>query len=80
LTSHLVEAVSSGIGVGLVPSFLVQNELRSGAVQLAIERPLKTGLSYFLCLPAQSAPLPQLLTFKDWILSMAMGGEAPVEE
>ncbi|MFP3558985.1 LysR substrate-binding domain-containing protein [Paraburkholderia sp. SIMBA_049] len=79
LTSHLIEAVSSGIGVGLVPGFLVQNELRSGAVQLAIERPLKTGMSYFLCLPAQSSPLPQLLTFKDWILSMAIGGEAPVE-
>src|SRR5260370_42336838 len=59
LTSHLIEAVSSGIGVGLVPSFLVQDELRSGAVQLAVERPLKTGLSYFLILPSQSAPLPQ---------------------
>jgi LysR family glycine cleavage system transcriptional activator len=79
LTSHLIEAVSSGIGVGLVPSFLVQDELRSGAVQLAVECPLKTGLSYFLILPSQSAPLPQLLTFKNWILSMAMDGETPVE-
>jgi DNA-binding transcriptional LysR family regulator len=80
LTSHLIEAVSSGIGVGLVPSFLVQDELRSGAVQLAVERPLKTGLSYFLILPSQSAPLPQLLTFKNWILSMAMDSETPVED
>ena len=80
LTSHLIEAVSSGIGVGLVPSFLVQDELRSGAVQLAVERPIKTGLSYYLMLPSQSAPLPQLLTFKNWILSMAMDGETPVED
>ncbi|MGF6905151.1 LysR substrate-binding domain-containing protein [Paraburkholderia sp. GAS348] len=80
LTSHLIEAVSSGIGVGLVPGFLVQDELRSGAVRLAVERPLKTGLSYFLILPSQSAPLPQLLTFKNWILSMAMDGETPVED
>jgi LysR family transcriptional regulator, glycine cleavage system transcriptional activator len=78
LTSHLIEAVSSGIGVGLVPSFLVQDELRSGALQLAVERPLRTGLSYFLFLPSQSAPLPQLLTFKNWILSMATDGEATV--
>jgi hypothetical protein len=49
-------------------------------VQVAIERPLKTGLSYFLLLPSQSAPLPQLLTFKHWILSMAMDGEASVED
>jgi DNA-binding transcriptional LysR family regulator len=80
LTSHLIEAVSSGIGVGLVPSFLVQDELRSGAVQIAVERPLKTGLSYFLILPSQSAPLPQLLTFKNWILSMAMDGETPIKD
>ena len=80
LTSHLIEAVSSGIGVGLVPSFLVQDELRSGAVQLAVERPIKTGLSYYLMLPSQSAPLPQLLTFKNWILSMAMDGETSVED
>ena len=80
LTSHLIEAVSSGIGVGLVPSILVQDELRSGAVQLAVECPLKTGLSYFLIHPSQSAPLPQLLTFKTWILSMAMDDETPVED
>jgi len=76
LTSHLIEAVSSGIGVGLVPSFLVRDELRSGAVQLAIDRPLRTGSSYFLLLPSQPAPLPQLVVFKDWILSMAMEGES----
>jgi DNA-binding transcriptional LysR family regulator len=81
LTSHLIEAVSSGIGVGLVPSFLARAELRSGAVQLAIDRPLRTGLGYHLILPSHSAPLPQLAIFKDWILSMAMAGEStdPVE-
>src|SRR5690606_36685561 len=35
LTSHLIQAVASGIGIGLVPSILVQDELRSGALQLA---------------------------------------------
>jgi hypothetical protein len=55
--------------------------LRSGAVQLAIDRPLKTGLGYFLLLPSHPAPLPQLVRFKDWILSMSMEGEsvAPVQ-
>lgn len=80
LTSHLIEAVSSGIGVGLVPSFFVRDELRRGALRLAIERPFKTGLGYFLCIPSQSAPLPQLLTFKNWILSMAAGVDVSVEE
>jgi DNA-binding transcriptional LysR family regulator len=67
LTSHLIEAVSSGIGVGLVPSFLVQDELRAGAVALAIDRPLTTGLSYFLFVPQHESPLPQVAVFKDWM-------------
>lgn len=71
LTSHLIEAVSSGIGVGLVPSFLVQGELRTGAVALAIDRPLTTGLSYFLSVREHGSPLPQIAIFRDWILSMA---------
>jgi DNA-binding transcriptional LysR family regulator len=71
LTSHLIEAVSSGIGVGLVPSFLVQDELRAGAVALAIDRPLTTGLSYYLFVRQHEPLLPQVAVFKDWILSMA---------
>lgn len=71
LTSHLIEAVSSGIGIGLVPSFLVEDELAAGAVVLAIDRPLRTGMSYYLFLPAGDQPLPQSVAFRDWILSCA---------
>ena len=68
---HLIEAVSSGIGVGHVPSFLVQDELRAGTVALAIDRPLTTGLSYYLFVRQPDPLLPQVAVFKDWILSMA---------
>jgi len=71
LTSHLIEAVSSGIGVGLVPSFLVQDELRTGAVAPAIDLPLTTGLGYFLFVRQHESPLPQIAVFRDWILAMA---------
>ena len=63
--------MSSGIGVGLVPSFLVQDELRTGAVAPAIDLPLTTGLGYFLFVRQHESPLPQIAVFRDWILAMA---------
>ena len=70
LTSHLIQAVASGIGVGLVPSFLVEDELRSGALSLAIDLPLETGMTYYLFLEPHRAALPALATFKEWLLQV----------
>jgi DNA-binding transcriptional LysR family regulator len=37
LTSHLLQAVMADIGVGLVATFLVEEELRSGQLQIACD-------------------------------------------
>ncbi len=70
LTSHLIQAVASGIGIGLVPSILVQDELRSGALQLALDRPLKTGAAYYLFVPSERLAFPPVQAFKAWLLAM----------
>jgi LysR family transcriptional regulator, glycine cleavage system transcriptional activator len=68
LTSHLIQAVAAGVGVGLVPSFLVEEELRSGVLSLAIDLPLKSGMAYYLFVEPSRANLPPLATFKEWLL------------
>lgn len=70
LTSHLIQAVAAGIGIGLLPSFLVEDELRSGVLKLGIDLPLDTGLGYYLFVPPSRANLPHVATFKSWLLSM----------
>lgn len=70
LTSHLIQAVASGIGIGLVPSILVQDELRSGALQLAIDRPLNTGAAYYLYVPPERLAFPPVQAFKAWLLAL----------
>jgi LysR family transcriptional regulator, glycine cleavage system transcriptional activator len=52
LTSHLIQAVLAGLGVGLVPSCLVEDELRVGSLKPAIASPLQTGLGYYLFVPS----------------------------
>ena len=68
LTSHLIQAVASGIGVGLVPSFLVEDELRSGVLELALDFPLTTGAAYYLWIPQDKMNLPPIAAFRDWLL------------
>jgi DNA-binding transcriptional LysR family regulator len=68
LTSHLVQAVTAGLGVGLVPSCLIEDELRAGSLKLAIALPLQTGLSYYFFVSPLKADLPHVSAFKSWLM------------
>ena len=70
LTSHLIQAVASGIGVGLLPSFLVEEELRSGVLELAFDLPLASDVAYYLFVPPDKLALPHIAAFKDWLLGV----------
>lgn len=68
LTSHLIQAVASGIGVGLLPSFLVQEELQTGALELAFDLPLISGYSYELHVRPEQLILPSVSIFTKWMI------------
>lgn len=70
LTSHLIQAVASGIGVGLLPTFLVEDELRSGVLELAFDLPLRTNAAYYLFVPPEKLTLPPAIAFRDWLLEL----------
>lgn len=76
LTSHLIQAVASGLGVGLLPDFLVEDELASGMLRTAIDRPFKTGASYRLWVPETQQSLPAIATFVQWLLAERTRDEA----
>jgi LysR family glycine cleavage system transcriptional activator len=77
LTSHLIQAVASGIGVGLLPSFLVEDELRSGVLELAFDLPLTTGAAYYLFIPLDKLGFPPVAAFRDWILQFEDASSPP---
>lgn len=70
LTSHLIQAVGSGIGVGLLPAILVRDELRSGVLELAFDLPLATGWKYWLFVLPESARLPAIAAFREWLMQL----------
>ena len=69
LTAHLIQAVSVGIGIGLVPDILVQDELKSGAL-IALFDPMESDRKYYLAYATRYQHLPALATFSAWLLSL----------
>jgi LysR family transcriptional regulator, glycine cleavage system transcriptional activator len=68
LTSHLIQAVRAGMGIGLVPKVLVEDELSRGEV-VTIGEAITSQRSYYLVYPAGNETLPALVAFRDWLLS-----------
>ena len=75
--TSLIRAVMSGMGIALVPSCLVQENidaglvaapLRNGADSAKSAEPYQSSFGYYRCYPPERAQVPALAVFRDWIL------------
>lgn len=71
LTSHLIQAVIAGIGVGLVPRDFVEEELRAGTVRIAMAGEMPDPLGYYLIYREDRTGYPPLAQFRDWVTAQA---------
>lgn len=69
LTSHLLQAVSAGLGVGLVPRFLIEEELENGCLKIPLEVPYLSSACYYLLASADKCDDVALVAFREWLLS-----------
>jgi DNA-binding transcriptional LysR family regulator len=67
LTSHLIQAVIAGIGVGLVPRMLVEDEIKDGRLVSPFE-PVPSSRSYYFVYPERMQSHPALVAFREWLL------------
>jgi len=68
LTSHLIQAVQTGMGLGLVPHMLVQDELQCGQLQ-ALGSAIASQRSYYLVYPKGNEHLAAVQAFSTWLLA-----------
>jgi LysR family transcriptional regulator, glycine cleavage system transcriptional activator len=61
------QAAISGIGVALLPKFLIESELEHGELQLALDRPMESADHYHLAWPPNRENYPPLQAFRSWI-------------
>ncbi|RYZ12432.1 MAG: LysR family transcriptional regulator [Comamonadaceae bacterium] len=76
LFSMLAAAAAHGMGVALVPTLLVADELARGELVVACPRPLAGERAYYLVTPERRDESPLLSAFRDWLLDEASSGAA----
>lgn len=65
--SLVIEAAVAGIGIALLPDFLVRREIESGLLAVAFERPMLCQEAYYFVYPERYQNNPNVLRFGDWI-------------
>ncbi|MEZ5840015.1 MAG: LysR family transcriptional regulator [Hyphomicrobiales bacterium] len=73
----MAQAAVHGLGLALLPGFLIEGELADGALVPAIDRPTTSLGAYYLVWPKTRAAYPPLLRFRDWITGAAKSGTRP---
>lgn len=70
----VAQAAVAGLGLAIVPRFLVEEELRTGALVIPVDRPVTGEEGYYLVYPAEKAGLPTVIAFRDWLLAECGAG------
>ncbi|MBU7573366.1 MAG: LysR family transcriptional regulator [Hydrogenophaga sp.] len=75
--TSIVRAVMAGMGLGLVPRCVVQDDIDAGLVAAPFSKDMVGEAGYYLTYPEGKNHLPPLATFRDWMLQEATGRDAP---
>ncbi len=65
----IAQAAVSGLGVALLPRFLVENEITAGALVELFPHALTSTDAYYLVYPESRANAPLVQAFRDWLLA-----------
>ena len=71
LFSMLAQAAMHGMGVALIPPFLIRNELDSGRLVIGNPDSFDSSNGYYLVIPERKAESATLQGFRDWVISEA---------
>lgn len=70
----VIQAAIAGLGVAILPSFLVQDEVASGELVIPVDLPVPSQLAYYLIYPAQREEEWAIQQFRDWVREMTETG------
>jgi len=73
--SMCIEAAISGLGIALMPDFLIVEDIRAGRLCVPHPRAIQTELAYFLIYPSSKHTLPTVRGFRNWAIAAAVATE-----
>ena len=71
--SIATNAAVAGLGVALLPKFLIKNELKRGELQIICDKPQKTDSGYYLVTPNNQLNYAPVLAFTHWLAQLTHG-------
>ncbi|WP_298015183.1 LysR substrate-binding domain-containing protein [uncultured Castellaniella sp.] len=74
LFSMLSQAAADGLGVALIPPFLIQRELDQGELRILNPHSGPVQRAFHLIVPERKTALPALVQFRDWLVEQARPG------
>jgi DNA-binding transcriptional LysR family regulator len=66
--SHLICAAKNGLGIALIPRFLIVNELEHKELTIAFSLPTEDDKAYYLVYPESNLSENALVHFREWLL------------
>lgn len=71
LFSMLAQAAMHGMGVALIPPFLIQDELADGRLIVPMQHAYLSENAYYLIIPERRVESAMLNAFRDWLVEEA---------
>lgn len=65
--SMVIEAALQGLGFGLLPQYLIEDEIAAGKLQVALDLPMTTANSYYTVTPENKQDTAVARIFQDWL-------------
>lgn len=76
LFSMAVQAAVNGLGVALIPDYVVQNEINAGTLCAPVQNSFASGRAYYLISPEDSDRSAPLILFRDWLIQEAVKSQS----
>ncbi len=76
--SALIQAARSGLGIGLVPKILVEDELANGELRSPCGDPVIVDQGHYLCYRPDRIHMPLLAAFRSWLLQEGTLSRGPL--
>ena len=73
----IIQAAVSGVGIAMVPRFMIGEELRTGSLVIPFDQAMESNASYYLVYSERKKSLPAVIAFKDWLLAEARAEAGP---
>ncbi len=68
--SVVAQAAIAGLGVALLPEFLIQSEMDRGELVMILDRPLRSQSGYYLVTPIEQSDYAPIVAFRRWLLNV----------